>query len=241
MSLNHVLHTRSRILYTCGVAGAACLLLTIGCAAAPAAPIPHDAGSPAAAPAPAHDAHNTRCVTIERGINGDVKDSRIAVSSPDRNYGDLLTTTAGSVGGKERLALFKFELAGIPAGASVVRATFSLHRASVTEAPFTVHRAEAAWDEKDVTWNTFEEAYDRVAETTMWTHADGSNVATVDITTLVREWVDGTAANNGLVLRPGAHDGPLSLGAFFTSEADSAANRPRLEVCFAATDPAATL
>lgn len=216
-------------------AAAAAALLGLGCAT-PAPPIQHDAAS-AATSEPEELTAGARCVTVLRGVSGDVKDARIASGSPDRNYGDLGTTGAGKVAGKERLSLFQFDLSGVPAQAKVVRARLKLHSASMSEAPFTVHRVAAAWKEQEVTWNSLEDAVDEKAETTLWTRADRAKVAVADITPLVREWVLGTLPNNGIALRSDCDGGPLALGTFFSSEALSAADRPRLEVCF--EDPAA--
>lgn len=233
MPRNPSTRTCSSVLFAAGAAA----LLAAGCAS-PAPPLGADASN-AAAPEPAELTAGARCVTVERGVTGDVKDTRLASALPDRNYGDLATTGAGKVDGKERLSLFQFDLSALPPRARVVRARLTLHGVSTSDAPFTVHRVAASWDEHKVTWNSFEDAFDDKVETTLWTHADKANVAVADITPLVREWVQGMSANHGIVLRSDCDGGPLSLGTFFSSEAKNPADRPRLEVCY--EDPAAAL
>src|SRR5262245_10308483 len=133
-------HTCSPVLFAAGAAA----LLAAGCAT-PAPPVQHDAASTAGLE-PEELAAGARCVMVQRGATGDVKDTRIASGSPDKSYGDLGTLNAGKVDGKERLSLFQFDLSAVPAHAKVVRARLTLHGVSTSEAPFTVHRVAASWD-----------------------------------------------------------------------------------------------
>jgi Tfp pilus assembly protein PilX len=150
------------------------------------------------------------------------KDAVLSDWYDTKNYGDyrLRVTSPGS---SPRHSLIQFDLATIPVGARVISAQLQLNH-TVTETPGTdaavsVHRVTRDWVEgtqggsgtaDGATWLTWDAI-------NPWTTAGGDHDPAVvasspisdvtgdweswDISTLVRDWVDGRAVNHGLLLK----------------------------------------
>ena len=94
-----------------------------------------------------------------------------------------------------------------------------------------VHRITTAWQEDGVTWRSFAGGYDRIVIGTFGSAAAGWKE--VDVTSLVRGWLNGTIRNCGLLLDdPGA--GADQNEEYDSSECEDVGLRPRLEVCLPA-------
>ncbi len=150
-----------------------------------------------------------------------------------------------------RVALLRFDLAGIPHDARIESATLQLHVESIEyplDPTLFVHRVVGDWaegtclnqyecDADGATWETRGPGlgdwdvpggdYDDLLATVPV--ADAGRVD-VDLTAQVRRWVAGTQANHGVLLRAGR----VFANSFVitASEADDAANRPALVVRF---------
>lgn len=203
-------------------------LALVGCASktgvAPVAPV---------APSPAASTAGGSCVALSRGSFGaEVSDARIAEAWPDTNYGKESVGFAGFVGKGARETLLKFDTRSIPTNVRIKSATITLHRETCGCSNVTVHRATRAWDEDEVTWSKFGNAFDADPVAVIPDgdeREQGYGQVSFDATNLVRGWVDGSIANDGLVL---AQRGGNTT--FATSESDRQDERPRLEVCFEA-------
>jgi len=101
-------------------------------------------------------------------------------------------------------SLAKFDLSPVPVGMPIAQATLSLYLAGSCDTgnnsrPVTTYRITGDWSETSVTWSTqpgFAEAYgsSSVSSRTFQRYS-------VDVTNLVRAWVNHTYANYGLMLR----------------------------------------
>ena len=95
----------------------------------------------------------------------------------------------------------------LPPGSALVAATLTLtvqyQFGGNPETPVAVnvHRVTAPWDENTVTWNNFGASYDPAVETTFF--VGGSGIHAIDITGVVRAWLDGSAPNYGILLEQG--------------------------------------
>ena len=98
----------------------------------------------------------------ETAILSSVADSEIhRVSDPDTNYGTGSTVVSGQLNnGETRRALFRFDLSGIPAQATVTSATlrlqvvFRLPSGGGANSTFDLRRILKDWTETGVTWNS---------------------------------------------------------------------------------------
>ncbi|MGK3961726.1 thrombospondin type 3 repeat-containing protein [Sorangium sp. So ce118] len=172
------------------------------------------------------DACDPVCVTLQRGLAGDVADTSVWAAYPDYNEGDALYVHSGTSQGFTKHALFRFELGSIPLGATVTSATFVTAVVSSGTQPIRAHRVTAPWDEATVTWRSFASGYAPAVEGTATGAPYGTGV--MDLTALVQAWVDGAHPNHGVLLE---EDGGART-AFRSSEHHAASQRPRLEVCY---------
>jgi hypothetical protein len=174
------------------------------------------------------------CVTIERGLFGDVADALInsgtgTDGSQDASYGSSNSLTASVSPSGQRQALLRFDLSSIPGGATISSATATLDVLLYGGAPVRAHRATAPWSESTVTWASFAEAYLPQVEA-IFPAVNGSlpggTPTTADLTAIVQAWVSGAAPNDGLLLE-------RDLGStVFASSEYLQASRPKLDVCY---------
>ena len=202
------------------------VLSTTACASLPEAQEPALAAwsDSAVATTPAGDT----CVRLRRRHDdGSVADTRIAEAWPTRNYGDESAAFAGNVGGSERHALLAFSLDALPAGATITRATLTLHKhVCGGDSGLSAHRIEARWAEDSVTWQSFDGAF---AAEPLTITADASTPERVSfaVTELVQGWAGDAASNHGVLIRR-----TQANTSFVTSEHDDVHRRPHLEVCY---------
>ncbi len=178
------------------------------------------------------------CVTLQRGLAGAVSDAQIAhkiASSPvldvqgNTNYGALTTGGVGRFPANVSTKLLvRFDLAGIPAGSTVLSSSLTVQTSTTTAGTVKLFRAKFPWNEATVTWLNVGLVQDSVLQAST---SDGGagyvGPMVFSVTPLTQAWVSGTQANNGLVL-----SGEAFLTTVSTSETATAANRPKLDVCY---------
>lgn len=164
------------------------------------------------------------CVTIQRGVLGNVEDTHIASDKPTKNWGTSQSLAVGSVPPGQRQALVKWDLSAIPSCATIVSATAKFDVLLHGGAPMSLHRIAAGWSEPTVTQQLFGRRYEREVSIPLPAAATPS----ADVTTLVQAWVDGTLPNHGVLI----DQDPGAQTVLHSSESTSVARRPRLEVCY---------
>jgi len=142
------------------------------------------------------------------------QDTHITQERPDENYCSYPTLEVGDQ--RSRRALLHFDLAAIPPGVVIDKATLRLYvlpqssDGATTIGAYVVLRQ---WEHCQATWNQArtgepwaapgcdDTVTDRRAEPedTFNTHVPG-NLYDLDLTSAVRDWVDGTLPNNGILL-----------------------------------------
>jgi len=171
-------------------------------------------------------------------------DTSIWQNTPDQNYCTVSTLVVGCL--STRRALLRFELSSIPAGSVIDAATLRLY-ANYGEvygnATLGVYVVLREWQGCQTTWNHAQTGHpwgkpgcnstltDRRA-TPEDTFLSGGQRGWYewDVTNAVQDWVDGTIANNGvLVMIPYDPSGPEVV--FASSEGDEA-YRPTLVVAY---------
>ena len=182
-------------------------------------------------------------VTLQQDANGysGCKDTYIYQYTPDSKYylRDQL-----KVGYKQRNAtLVSFDLSSIPADASVTQAALGIYATGWSGSDITIgaYRILRNSDLAQATWNQAQTdnywrqpgcndtSFDRRLdpESSLTTSSIGKWYD-FDLTSLVQEWVNGTQANNGILLR--ATYSPPSF--YFASAQSAADRRPRLVVSY---------
>ncbi|XYH97770.1 DNRLRE domain-containing protein [Sorangium sp. So ce1128] len=168
------------------------------------------------------------CVTIRRGLLGDVADATIASHKPHRNRGDA-PHLLGAAGPGAARALVRFDLSSLPEGVDIESAAVTLDPAGRNGAgAVDVHRITSGWDEDTVTWASFAGAFDPSPVASSDGGLCGTGPVALDLTSLTQAWVDGALPNHGVLLEPSS-TGPARL---WSSEASLAKHRPALSVCY---------
>lgn len=173
----------------------------------------------------------TTCVTIQRGVRGDVADALINSGAGNdggatRNYGASSSLTASLDANSQRFGLLRFDLASIPATATVVSAKLTLNVLLQGGAPVRAHVVTAPWSESKVTFASFDGAFDRDLLATFPAASAGQSTG-IDVTDLAQGWVSGAEDNFGLLLERDA-----GASVFASSETANPALRPSLAVCY---------
>ena len=172
-----------------------------------------------------------------------------AGATTDNNATDDSFDVIMSGGSAARRGIIQFDLSSIPVGANVSSAILSLWTGSgLTNVNMSIHRVTRTWTEAGSTWNTYDGSNN-------WTTAGGDYDAAADanatpssttagtqtnwtITSLVQEWVDGTA-NNGMIVKLTTESGNTTGHLFRSSDNADAATRPKLVITY--TPPASFL
>ncbi|EPX59126.1 hypothetical protein D187_003228 [Cystobacter fuscus DSM 2262] len=183
-----------------------------------------------------------------------VSDTSLLESSPSTNTGadPILRMDRDHPSGTGKVAntLLRFDVSAIPSNATVqsARLTFNVKNATTGEGYF-VHAASRAWNESQATWTNATStitwsaggasgASDRgtTSFATLLPSATGSygvdfNAAGVSA---IQDWVRNAGTNAGFVLDAPTNMDGLELD---SSEATTAANRPKLTVTYTVTSP----
>jgi hypothetical protein len=155
-------------------------------------------------------------------------DTFVSSSAPAKNFGSqpLLAVQSGTS------SYIRFNLSGLPSGATVTTATVRLFVDAVSQAgSFDVYEIDQPWSENSLTFNT---------APSLGVSASGGKPVTVskstlnqfvlvDITPLVQGWLTGTVPNNGVAI---AIAGGAGSFGFDSKESEYTSHEPELEVTF---------
>jgi hypothetical protein len=179
-------------------------------------------------------------MTLQPGTKG--TDAYIWAFTKTTNYGGDDETWVATGNNNTSLALFRFDLQGLPAGAKILGATLSLHHRDGNDpnVPVTAHRISNPWNENEVTWNKRDNStnwdtpggdFDSIEVATTLVGPTNNIRYEWELTSLVEGWLNGTFPNYGVALRtvePG-----IFGERFDTSDHSDPSRRPRLSVNYA--------
>ncbi len=163
-----------------------------------------------------------------------VADTFITSGLPDNNWGGDPNLRAGfnvnNGWGAERM-LMRFDFSIIPANAVINSATFQIlmtesNPANDPPLGFEARFLNSSWNEFQVTWNSHQPDWGSV-----FTTGSSNNVLgwkSVEATALVREWVNGSRVNHGLIVI--ANETPAQHERVFRSKEVGDGNFPRMIV-----------
>lgn len=165
-----------------------------------------------------------------------VADTQTSQAARTANYGRAFSVSANNLTLKHTSGLVRFDLSPLPPGAAVELATLRLWVNRVSNPGILdVHLADAMWNEATVTGLSAPPVGAQVGSLTVEV-PQKNNWLTLDVTSVVQEWIAGTLANNGLALVGDPAD-PLSVG--FDSKENRLTSHPmELEVYVSAAGPA---
>jgi len=174
----------------------------------------------------------TRPSLITTDVFTAIADAQTVAAQPGVNFGlQNAFSVAASSGSETIRSYLRFNLSHIPAG-SVIQAArleaFAQDVGGTGTRKAQVFAANAPWGENSINWSGQPPVI-----------APGAIQSLVinqwhswDVTALVNAWMNGTAANHGLALRPVLAPGESFSTVFFSHEAPT--NQPRLTVSFSA-------
>jgi hypothetical protein len=155
-----------------------------------------------------------------------VADTMVLAGYPSTNYGSEIDMWAGydtwlNPDGRNARSLVRFDLSAIPSGTSISRATLWLYLRSsydVSDASRVIatYRVASSWTEGGVTWNTRPGLGGRYGWISIPHAAWGWY--TVDVTGLVREWVNRQYGNYGVWVLGNEDSGHPNWRGFCTRE-----------------------
>jgi hypothetical protein len=176
------------------------------------------------------------------------RDAYIYEGDPDTGFGTATTLLADGSDPADSLldlsTLLLWDVSDIPSDALVDGASLTINVTNVSSTGYEIYQVLANWQETSVTWNSAAAgtpwqspgasgASDRGATVlgvvngaVTGSHTLALNQAGLDV---VQSWIDGSAANNGLVIA----DSSASNGLDFSSrEAGGLLDRPKLSVTY---------
>ncbi len=155
-------------------------------------------------------------------------DTFVSSSTPKFNYGSsiALVVCQGST------SYVQFNLSGIPAGASISKATLRLYVDAVAKSgKFDVYQLNSSWAENTLTYNTPPPPLGLSATGgtgVSITSASWNQFLLIDITALAQGWMNGTIPNNGIALA--LTSGSSGSFSFDSKESLLTGNGPELEI-----------
>ena len=160
-------------------------------------------------------------------------DTYIRGDQPSNNFGSDNKFEVRPDNGADRRGLVKFDLSSIPANATITSATLYLFEQSSKSGQTTsLHRVTSNWNENSATWQSWGSPggdFDSSISYYTFIPDQGNCLVTLDVTSLVQLWVNGTYLNHGLMLYSAGPNHTIS----YTSKEDGTASRqPKLDISY---------
>lgn len=168
-------------------------------------------------------------------LNTKIKDTFVAEYYPSMENSTAQTFGVGAginASGSRMWGLIKFDLGLIPNDAIINSATLRLKTAGVENATadksISIHNVLSDWVET-VTWSN-KPAFDGTAKATGTASKTNNTDNFFNVTAMVQEWVNGTTANNGMLLKETPEGVATGNIYFYASNAVATSDRPTLTI-----------
>ena len=172
-----------------------------------------------------------------------VADAFIISNDPNQNFGSGTGVMVGKLtNGGDVHARIRFD--GIPTGVNVESAKLRLYRTMGPGAyTLAVQIASQSWQEGTFTWNTPGSTNRRTTPNSTAAIGQTTGFVTIDVTSHVQEWADGSRNNYGFHLSASRawELEPSNNCTFSSKEGSSQSFWPRLEITYSVADPAPDL
>jgi hypothetical protein len=166
-------------------------------------------------------------------------DAHVSLSARTSNFGSAPTLLVQGPGPNAGTTYLRFDLTTLPAGtrgADVVRAVLRLWVSRVVRGGMLdLQSARASWSEETLTAANAPGPEREQVTGIPISPADRYSFLTVDVTPLVRAWLDGALENHGLVLTANAAGVAVE---FDSKENTGTSHEPQLEITLGAIGPA---
>jgi hypothetical protein len=160
-------------------------------------------------------------------------DTYIDGGSPTNNYGSDNTFEVRPDNGADRRGLLKFDLSSIPSNATITSATLYLYeRGNKTGQTTYIYRVTSNWNESTVTWSNWSLPggnFDSSTSYFGYLPEQNNCMLTMDLSSLVQAWMNGTYTNYGLMLYS---TGPNHIISYSSKESGTPAEWPKLNIVY---------
>lgn len=170
------------------------------------------------------------CVTVKRGVFGDIHDAMLSGDHPTWRAGDEPGMWTGlSSGGNENRALLQLDLDFVPPYAIVTSATLKVFVGwTMYSSTIRAHEVLTPWHEETVTNASFPAGgFDPAPSGSYQAVAGTQGYQSLDFTALAKAWLAGTKENHGVLLE----EDPV-VGHYHHASDGSASRRPTATVCY---------
>jgi len=166
-------------------------------------------------------------------------DTFIVSNQPDTNFGSNTGLMVGKLGNTGLLHA-RIRFSGIPAGASIQSAYLRLYRTMGSGShTLAVQSASRSWQESTLTWNTDGSTNRWTTPNSTYAMSNQTGYLSVNVTSHVQEWADGSRSNYGFHL---STDGTTGENHTFASkESGTSSYRPRLEITYTPSNVSPTI
>jgi len=144
---------------------------------------------------------STQYITLQPGSEG--KDSGVSSLLPTMNYGNNSTFFNAGKGIATVRAYIEFDLSSVPENARIIDTDLMLyHSSSAGTTDFSVgaYKVTESWEEDTITYSS-QPNFSSEVEYSCNITAANTEWENWDIDALVQSWLDGSFANNGVVLK----------------------------------------
>jgi TGF-beta propeptide len=157
-------------------------------------------------------------------------DSYTSTADPTTNYGAQKTL---DVDAAKEITYIQFNLASVPATASISQATLKLYVNTVTTAgSFNVDYVSGSWEEGTIDASNAPPLGSAIASNIALTTSDKNQYILINVTSAVQAWLSESETNNGLALVANS-----SFSATFDSKENTTTSHPaELDIAFAGGD-----
>ncbi len=162
-------------------------------------------------------------------------DTFIIHNQPDTKFGSSTGLMVGTLSNTGVLHA-RIRFSGIPAGATIQSATLRLYRTMGSGShTLAVQSASRSWQESTLTWNTNGSTNRYTTPKSTYVMSNQTGYVSVDVTSHVQEWANGSRSNYGFHL---STDGTIGENHTFASrESATSSYRPKLEVTYSPLPP----
>jgi len=149
------------------------------------------------------------------------------------NYGNETKLDVRPDNDADQRGLLKFDLSSIPSNATITSATLYLYEKDNKAGQTTyIYRVTSNWNENTATWLSWTLLggdFDNSSSYFTFLPDQNNCMLTMDLTSLVQLWVNGTYPNQGLMLYS---TGPNHIITYVTKEDGTASQRPKLDILY---------
>lgn len=147
------------------------------------------------------------CVTLTQDSGGE-QDVMVLQSSPDTNYDDNSDLFTGvTKHNNQGYTLIRYDLSDIPSGAVITSAVLGItENNAALLGTVNAHQILGGWDASTATWADFTAGWSSTvlsSDASVVASPSSEAVLSFDITALTESWVNGSIANNGVLLEQG--------------------------------------